>query len=99
MSKLEKNASSSFKNLVMKFLGNILAQNYTHIVQKLLESYKALVCNFSIKLYFLHSHRRNFPENIFKVSNEQVKLCYHDLKAMEEWYQGKCWVNIMADYC
>ena len=40
MSKDEKNARLSFKDLFKKWLGNTRAMNYYGIVQKLLESYK-----------------------------------------------------------
>lgn len=99
MSELEKNAWSSFKDLVKNFLGNKRANNYTEIVQKLLESYKTLGCNMSIKLHFLHSHLPNFPENLGDVSDEQGERFHQDLKVMEERYQGRWDVNMMADYC
>ena len=47
MSDLEKNAWLPFKDVVKNFLGNTNASNNTEIVQKLLESYKALGCNMS----------------------------------------------------
>ena len=99
MSKLEKNAWLSFKDVVKNFLGNTRAKNYTKIVQKLLESYKTLGCNMSIKLHFLHSHLANFPENLGDVSDEQGERFHQDLKVMEERYQGRWDVNMMADYC
>ena len=98
MSELEKNAWLSFKDVVKNFLGNTRAKNYTEIVQKLLESYKTLGCNMSIKLHFLHSHLANFPENLGDVSDEQGERFHQDLKIMEERYQGRWDVNMMADY-
>ena len=71
MSELERNAWLAFKDLIKNFLGNTRAKNYISIVQKLLESYKLLGCNMSIKLHFLHSHLASFPENLGAVSNEQ----------------------------
>ena len=71
MSDLEKNAWLSLKDVVKNSLGNTCASNDTEIVQKLLESYKALGCNMSIKLNFLHCHLSNFPEDLGAVSDEQ----------------------------
>ena len=89
ISDLGKNAWLSFKDVVKNFLGNTRASNYTEIAQKLLESYKALGCNMSIKLHFLHGHLNNFPKNIGAASDEQGERFQQDLKVMEERYQGR----------
>jgi len=99
MTELQKNAWLSFKNHVKDFLGNIRAQNYTEIVQQLLESFKMLGCNMSIKVHFLHSHLAEFPENLGAVSDEQGELFHQDLKIMETRYQGRWDLHMMADYC
>jgi hypothetical protein len=99
MSEHEKNAWLSFKDLIKNFLGNTRANNCTEIVVKLLESYKTLGCNMSIKLHFLHIHLANFPENLGDVSDLQGERFYRDLKVMEERYQGRWDVNMMDDYC
>ena len=99
MSDLEKNAWLSFKDVVKNFLGNTHASNYTEIVQKLLESYKALGSNMSIKLHFLHCHLVNFPEDLGAVTDEQGERFHQDLEIMEECYQGRWDVHMMADYC
>ena len=46
MLELEKNAWLSFKDLVKRFLGNVLVKTYSKIVQKLLESYKMFDCTY-----------------------------------------------------
>ena len=96
---LEKNAWLSFKDVIKNFLGNTCASNYTEIVQKLLESYKALGCNVSIKLHFLHCHLGNFLEDLGAVSDEQGERFHQDLKIMEERYHDRWDVHMMADYC
>ena len=88
MSDLEKNAWLSFKDVVKSLLGNTRASNYTEIVQKLLESYKALGCNMTIKLHFLHCHLANFPEDLGAVSDEQGERFHQDLKIMEKTLSG-----------
>lgn len=99
MTELEKNAWLAFKSIVKDFLGNTRAQNYVEIVQQLLESFKKLGCNMSIKLHFLHSHLANFPENLGALSDEQGERFHQDLKVMEARYQGRWDVSMMADYC
>ena len=86
MSDLEKNAWLSFIDVVKKFLGNTHASNYTEIVQKLLESYKALRCNMNIKLHYLHCHLTELPKNLRDVSDEQDEQFHQYLKIMEERY-------------
>ena len=72
-----------FDDVVMNFLRNTGAKHYTEIVLKqLLESYIALGWNISIKVYFLHSHLANFPENLGAASDEQVDRFHQDLKVM-----------------
>lgn len=99
MTELERNAWLAFKNIVKDFLGNTRAPNYIEIVQQLLESFKKLGCNMSIKVHFLHSHLANFPENLGAVSDEQGERFHQDLKVMEARYQGRWDVSMMADYC
>lgn len=51
----EKVAWRAFKDVVENFLGNHRAQNYSQLVKKLLSAYKAMKCNMSLKIHFLHS--------------------------------------------
>ena len=69
---------------------------YTKILQKLMESYKVLGCNMSIKLYYLHCHFVSFPGNLGAVSGEQGEQFHHDLKVIEERYQGRWHAHIIA---
>ena len=87
MSELGKNAWAprekqmiSFKGVVKNFLGNTLAKNYSEIAQKLLESYKALGCNMSIKVHFFS------PSFQCAVSDELDERFHQDLKVMEDTY-------------
>ena len=57
MSDLGKNAWLSFKDVVKNFLANTRAITYTEIFQKLLECYRALGCNMSIKLGVIYKVR------------------------------------------
>jgi hypothetical protein len=60
---MEKAAWKSFENVTTNFLGNCKAQNYRDMVADLVQSYKAMGCNMSLKLNFLDSHLDFFPEN------------------------------------
>ena len=87
LSDIEKNAWLSFKDVVKNFLGNTCASNYAEIVQKLLESYKALGCNMNTKLHFLHCHLASFPENLGAESEEQDEQFHQNLKVIEELFR------------
>jgi hypothetical protein len=65
----------------------------------MLDKFKLLGCNMSLKLHFLASHLDYFPPNLGAVGEEQGERFYQDLKDVERRYKG-CWdVNMMADYC
>ncbi|UYV62543.1 hypothetical protein LAZ67_2000998 [Cordylochernes scorpioides] len=60
------------QNVCKNFLGSVKVENYRDIVYDLLLSYKALGCNMSLKIHFLHSHLDFFPDNLGAVSDEHV---------------------------
>lgn len=95
----EKNAWLSFVDVVKNFLGNKKSPNYEEMVSKLLEDYKALGCNMSLKMHFLHSHLNFFPENLGAVSDEHGERFHQDIMAMEKRYQGKWSPKMVADFC
>jgi hypothetical protein len=54
LSEVELAAHTSFKDVCSNFLGNNKANNYQEIVETLAQSYKAMGCNASLKIHFLH---------------------------------------------
>jgi hypothetical protein len=84
---------------VKKFLGNIKDPLYKEIVINMLDKFKLLGCNMSLKFHFLASHLDHFPPNLGAVSEEQGERFHQDLKDVERRYQGRWDVNVMADYC
>jgi len=56
LNETERNAWLSFKRICKDLLGNHKAANYQDVVQDLLTSYRAMVCNVSLKIHFLGSH-------------------------------------------
>ena len=59
--------------IVAKFLDN-KDPNYRNTVANMLETYKVLGCNMSLKIHFLFSHLDYFPENLGFLSEEQGML-------------------------
>jgi hypothetical protein len=56
MTKIEEDAWNAFKEVVKKFLGNIKNPIYKEIVRNMLDKFKLLGCNMSLKLHFLALH-------------------------------------------
>ena len=99
----DKNAWHSFTAVAQNLLGNFKAPRpmltIATFLKQLLNSYKQLRRNMSVKIHFLYSHTNYFPENLGAMSEEQGELFHQDIKTMEGRYQG-CWnANMMADYC
>ncbi|CAG9831070.1 unnamed protein product [Diabrotica balteata] len=61
----------------------------------MVENYKKLGCNMSVKLYFLDSHVDYFPENLRAVSKELEARFYQDIKEMKRRYQGTWGIRMM----
>jgi hypothetical protein len=99
MPETEKDAWNAFKEVVKKFLGNIKDPLYKEIARNMLDMFKLLGCNMSLKLHLLASHLDYFPPNLGAVSEEQGERFHQDLKDVERRYQGRWNVNMMADYC
>lgn len=99
MTQDESEAWSSFVEVIDGFLGNNKTPNYKEIVASMVENYKKLGCNMSVKLHFLDSHVDSFPENLGAVSEEQGERFHQDIKEMERRYQGRWDIRMMADYC
>ena len=99
MNEVESAAWSAFVEVVKGFLGNHKVENYKEIVSNMLERFRTLGINMSIKVHFLHSHLDRFPENLGDVSGEQGERFHQDIKVMEERHQGRWDIKMMADYC
>ena len=85
--------------VVKNFLGSTTAENYKELVSNMIDAFKDLECNMSIKLHYLYSHIDTFPENLGSMSNEQGEQFHQDSKEMEIRYQGRWDAAMMADYC
>jgi hypothetical protein len=94
-----KAAWQAFKNVRNSFLGNHKAGNYPEIVSDLLTACKAIGCNMSLKVLFLDSHLDFFPENRGAVTEEHGERFHQDISNMENQYQGKSSLSMLADYC
>ncbi|UYV62447.1 hypothetical protein LAZ67_2000627 [Cordylochernes scorpioides] len=89
LNEVEAAAWNSFRNVCKNFLGSVKVENYRDIVNDLLLSYKALGCNMSLKIHFLHSHLDFFPDNLGAVSDEHGERFHQAISSMEKRYQGE----------
>jgi len=60
------------------------APKYYDLSKQLLNSYKRLGCNISLKVYFLHSHANYFPENLDAMIEEEGESFHQDIKTTEK---------------
>ncbi|UYV69496.1 hypothetical protein LAZ67_6003799 [Cordylochernes scorpioides] len=88
LNEVEAAAWNSFRNVCKGLLGSVKVENYRDIVNDLLLSYKALGCNMSLKIHFVHSHLDFFPDNLGAVSDEHGERFHQDISSMEMRYQG-----------
>jgi hypothetical protein len=56
LTEIKEDAWNAFKEVVKKFLGNIKYPLYKETVRNMLDKFKLLCCNMSLKLHFLASH-------------------------------------------
>ncbi|UYV81789.1 hypothetical protein LAZ67_20002375 [Cordylochernes scorpioides] len=99
LNEVEAAAWNSFRKVCNNFLGSFKVGNYRDIVNDLLLSYKALGCNMSLKIHFLHSHLDFFPDNLGAVSDEHDGRFHQDISSMEKRYQSKWSPVMLSDYC
>jgi hypothetical protein len=53
----------------------------------------------SLKVHYLASHLDFFPENLGAVSDEHGERFHQDIYNMENRYQVKWRLSMLADYC
>jgi len=91
-----KGSMEIIQKITTNFLGNLKAINYRDMVADLVQTYKAMGCNMSLKVNFVDSHLDFFPENLRSVSNEHGQPFHQDISTMEELYQAK-WSSRMIN--
>ena len=52
-----------------------------------------------LKIHFLHSHLKFFPQNLAVVSDEHGERFHQDIMKTEANYRGKWSPSMMADFC
>ena len=60
-------------------------------------TYKEMGCRMSLKVHFLHSHLDAFPQNLGQFSDEQGERFHQGMLFLENRFQGKCHISLMAN--
>jgi hypothetical protein len=94
----EKTAWEKFRLGVVNFLGTHKAPNYRQLVEQMLECYRNMGCNMSLKTHFLSSHLDFFPKNFADVNDRHSKRFHQDIYTMEKRCQWKSSL-LTPDYC
>ena len=66
---------------------------------ELIQSSKAQGARMSVKIHFLRSHLDYFPDNCGDYSEKQGERFHQDIRTMEERYQERWDINMLANYC
>ena len=85
----EKAAWQSLEKVSNGILGNFNTANFSELVQDLVDSYKQLECNMSLKMHFLISHLDFVPLNCGGVTDQYGEHFHQDISVMEHRYKGK----------
>jgi hypothetical protein len=83
MNVVERNAWTTFKNVIEKLPGNHKDEDYENIVRIMFKNVHILGCNMSLKVNFLFSHLNLFLKNLDAVSEVQGEGFDQDIKQME----------------
>ncbi|KAF2886311.1 hypothetical protein ILUMI_19862 [Ignelater luminosus] len=84
----------------MKVMTTVEAEAWSGLVSvKVLQSFRILEANRSIKIHFLHNHLGRFPDKLGDCRKEQGELFQQDIKVMEERYQARWNRHMMVVYC
>lgn len=58
---------------------------YVELVKELINNFKSLVFNISIKLPYLRSYLELFPENLVVIREEDGESVHQDIMPMEDY--------------
>lgn len=70
---MEKSAWGKFTNIVENFVGNKKISKLPQVVDELLQSYKQMSCNMSLKIRFLDLHLEIYFRTISVLSVTSMK--------------------------
>lgn len=87
------------KDVIKNFLGSTKDPNYKQIVTRMLNAFRRMKVNMSLKIHFLHDHLEFFPENLGDFSDEHGERFHQDIATIEKRFKGKDARNMLGEYC
>ena len=98
LTNFERQTWLSLKAVINNFLGNSKSRNYKHLMNTTLQNFHKMKVNMSLKIHILLSYLDFIPENLGTVSDEHGERFHQDIAEIEQRYQGKWSVNVLAGY-
>lgn len=95
----QRKAWTSFKCVVVGFLGNYKDRNYEKTIDDMLKNYDKIGARMSLKMHFLHSHKDFFPYNLGAFSDEHGERFHQDISEIEQRFNGRYSSNMLGEYC
>lgn len=85
------------------FLGNKKAENYKEMVREMLDAFRDMNVNMSLKIHILYDHLDYFPNNLGDFSDEHGERFHKDIALIEQRFKRKnTWwttIHMMGEYC
>ncbi|KAJ8685654.1 hypothetical protein QAD02_021447 [Eretmocerus hayati] len=99
LNEVELKIWKSVKNVINSYLGNRKSENYETLVRDMLQNFQQMKGNQSLEIHMLDSHLVFFPDNLGAVSDEHGERFHQEIATLENRYNSKKSVNMLADYC
>lgn len=79
----------SVKIVITDFLGNDKSENYSVLVDEMLQNLKETKVNMSLKIHRMHSQLDFCSENLGAISDEHGERFHQDIAELEKRYRSK----------
>lgn len=99
---LSKEESVAWKNLkvvINEVLGVRRIEGWRTLVTKMLDSFKVIGVNMSLKVHFMHHHQDQFDAQLPSESDEHGERFHQVSAQLEHWYSGKRLNALLGDLC
>ena len=94
----EKVAWNAFRDVALTTSGKYKSSKF-ELVEHMIDSYKNMGGNISLKIHFLYSHLDLFPSSCGDVRVKHGERFHQDIAIMEKRCQGRWSPSMLADYC
>ncbi|KAJ8666489.1 hypothetical protein QAD02_008151 [Eretmocerus hayati] len=96
---IERVTWKSVKDVITNFLGNEKSDDLEQLIEIMLNNFRKMKVNMSLKIHMQDCHLDFFPENLGAVSNEYCERFHQDISVLKSRYNSYRGINMLADYC